>query len=128
MDLPACGLGHLGQRRTFCASEQLNQHGLLGALTLGARRLDRDANRLQPCGCGHVHLRLCGAWLDELSLVHRGEHLDASPALEVVGEVGQFLLRMLRSRFEQRALGVREFHCLPFDVVDVFFPASIPAA
>jgi hypothetical protein len=37
-------------------------------------------------------------------------------------------LGMLRSRFEQSALGVREFHCLPFDVVDVFFPASIPAA
>ena len=131
MLLPAGSLNHLGQTHAFRALEQLDQGGLFGALALLGWLLRRQADRLQAFrGNGQLHAALgcIGVSGDQSSVAQRGEHLDECAAFEVGREVGQQFLRMLGRCFEQAALGVREFHFLPFDVVDVFCAAAIPAA
>ncbi len=76
----------------------------------------------------HAALGCIGVSGSQSCVAQRGEHLDECAAFEVVREVGQQFLRMLGRCFEQAALGVREFHFLPFDVVDVFCAAATPAA
>ena len=131
MLLPAGGLNHLGQAYALWAFEQLDQGGLFGALALLGWLLRRQADRFQSCGGNH-ELRVALGRLvvrgNQSCVAQRGEHLDECAAFEVGREVGQQFLRMLGRCFEQAALGVREFHFLPFDVVDVFCVAAIPAA
>ena len=131
MLLPAGGLDHLGQAHALWAFEQLDQGGLFGALALLGWLLGLQADRLQAFrGNDQLHAALgcIGVSGSQSCVAQGGEHLDECAAFEVGRKVGQQFLRMPGRCFEQAALGVREFHCLPFDVVDVFFPASIPAA
>ena len=130
MLLPAGGLNHFGQAHALRAFEQLDQGGLFGALALLGGVPWRAADRCQAFRCDHqLHAAFgcIGVSGDQSCVAQGGEDLDECATFEIGRKVGQHLLRMFGCCFEQAALGVREFNFFPFDVVDVFCVAAIPA-
>ena len=127
MDLPARGLGHLGERGAFWAFEQFNQHRLLGAFACCWFGLRSGSKRLHAIGRGLKQIGAVIAALDQLCIEQCVDHLGQCAASEVGRKVGQLFVGMHGSGLEQAALGVCEFHCLTFDACN-FFASASPAA